>query len=255
MENPEKDRSSFADRAQEPGADKFASTADLLALKDVYRHHTNGNDYSHFAKRFKTQSQIDRIYSNQALVDCIKDLCFHTVSFSDHKIVSAAFCIEPFHEPRGPSYWKLNSSILPYEAVKNAVSNAINDSNILYKNGNDFLMGWEQLKMELKHLLIELSLSKATETHLLRQNLEGKLEWAKQALQLDPNSKVLNTEVNGFFAQITKMEIDRVKGTLIHSHYRDVCLDRCTLTTAKKLQKKSAENRHFYAIQKKNGQI
>ncbi len=116
-------------------------------------------------------------------------------------------------------------------------------------------MGWEQLKTDIKYLLTDFSMSRARKRCLFRENLERKLEQAKQELQLDPNNEDLNSRVNGLFAQIKKLEIDRVKGTLLHSHYRDVCLDRCTLTTAKKLHEDRHEDRHFYAIQKKDGQI
>ncbi len=42
---------------------------------------------------------------------------------------------------------------------------------------------------------------------------------------------------------------------MLHSNYRDICLDRCNLFTAKKLQKRSAESKHFYALKNKNGEI
>ncbi len=188
-------------------------------------------------------------------MDCTKDMDFRTVSFSDHKIVSAIFSTEPFYEPRGPSYWKLNTSILSDDLVQISVHNLIRDAKLLEKNENDFLVGWEQLKMDMKYLLIDFSIFRARKIRLFRESLERKLEQAKQELQLHPNNGVFNSQVNGLFAQIKKLEIDKVKGILLHSHYRDVCLDRCTLTTAKKLQKKSAVDRHFYALQKKDGQV
>ncbi len=139
VQNPEKDHSSFTSRAREAGAEKFASTTDLLALKDVYRqNYISGRDFSHFAKRFKTQSRIDRIYTNQALADCIKDMGFRTVSFSDHKIVSAIFSTEPFYEPRRPSYWKLNTSILSDDLVQTSVRDLIKDTNLFKKMGMIF---------------------------------------------------------------------------------------------------------------------
>ncbi len=39
------------------------------------------------------------------------------------------------------------------------------------------------------------------------------------------------------------------------SHYKDICIDQCYLNTAKRLQKKSAEDRHFYALKGRNKEI
>ncbi|MCP4648685.1 MAG: hypothetical protein GY853_01215, partial [PVC group bacterium] len=76
----------------------------------------------------------------------------------------------------------------------------------------------------------------------------------KLKLQERPDNEGLLQQLDELYGQLKRIEIEKVKGVLLHSNYRDICLDRCSLFTAKKLQKRSAESKHFYALQNRNGE-
>ncbi len=139
VENPSLDRSNVVQHTREPGNSEFQGTRELLGIKDVYREvNPSGKQFSHYAKQFKTQSRLDRIYANQAFIDCAKGTSFHTVPFSDHKTVSASFCTEPFCERRGSSYWKLNVTLLQKEEVREAILDHLANSNLATTTGEIF---------------------------------------------------------------------------------------------------------------------
>ncbi len=112
VEAPVKDRSGVTEGRHEAGSAQFTITKNFLGVKDIYREQNpQGVEFSHYSKQYKTQSRIDRIYGNSILIDCFLQSESHTVRFSGHKIAMCSFMIDPLHEPRGPLYWKLNTSI------------------------------------------------------------------------------------------------------------------------------------------------
>ncbi len=112
--------------SEDIGTKDFLVIKQLLHLKDAYREGSpEGREFSFFSKQHKTQSRIDRIYCNQVLLDCLHSTSFKTVGFSDHRLVSAKFMLLPLVEPRGSSYWKLNTLLLKDEAFLKLICNEI----------------------------------------------------------------------------------------------------------------------------------
>ncbi|MCP4648684.1 MAG: hypothetical protein GY853_01210, partial [PVC group bacterium] len=173
VEDPIKDRSSITGGRHEPGSEQFVTTRNLLGIKDIYREQNlKGADFTHYSKQYKTQSRIDRIYGNPPLIDCLLESDFHTVSYSDHKIVFGSFMLDPLIEPRGPSYWKLNVSILNSEEVRGEIRGLITHSLLSGKSGIAFLDGWEYLKMSMKSVLVFFSRRRARKKRVLNDKLK-----------------------------------------------------------------------------------
>ncbi|MCP4652636.1 MAG: hypothetical protein GY858_04550, partial [Candidatus Omnitrophica bacterium] len=255
VEIPVKDHSGAAEGWYESGTAQFTTTRNLLGVKDSYREQNpHRADFSHYSKQYKTQSRIDRIYVNSILIDCLLQSEFQTVGFSDHKIVSCYFTIDPLHEPRGPSYWKLNTSILNSDQIREDIWALVVHSALQEKRGEAFLEGWEKLKSDFKRVLVAFSRQRAGKRRVQNKNLEKSLAKVKEKLQEKPDNEGLLQQLDELYGQLKRNEIEKVKGILLHSNYRNICFDRCNLFTAKKLQKRSAESKHLYALKRKNGE-
>ncbi len=109
--------------------------------------------------------------------------------------------------------------------------------------------------MSMKRILVSFSRRRARKQRALNENLEKSLASMKLKLQEKPDDEGLLLQLDELYKQLKRIEIEKVKGVLLHSNYRDICFDRCNLFTAKKLQKRSAESKHFYALKRKNGEI
>ncbi|MCP3681452.1 MAG: reverse transcriptase family protein [bacterium] len=72
-------------------------------------------------------------------------------------------------------------------------------------------------------------------------------------MKTDPANVNIREGLDFTLRQLRKIELDKVKSALNQTHYKDICVDTCFLHTAKKLQKKSAEGRHFYGLVTEEG--
>ncbi len=86
-------------------------------------------------------------------------------------------------------------------------------------------------------------------------DLEEKLRKAKEVSQKEPENRINNEYIKDILLQIRSEEKLEIASRIHNSHYKDICIDRCYLNTAKKLQKKSAEDRHFYSLKGRNKEI
>ncbi|MCP4653340.1 MAG: hypothetical protein GY858_08180, partial [Candidatus Omnitrophica bacterium] len=200
VEEPVKDRTGFTNGRHEPGLTQFTLTKNLLGVRDIYREQNQqGADFSHYSKQYKTQSRIDRIYGNSILIDCLLQSNFHTVGFSDHKIVTCSFMMDPWHESRGPSYWKLNTSILNSDQIRRDIRDLVVHSGLQEKRGEAFLEGWEHLKFAMKRVLVAFSRQSARFKKVQNENLEKALARVKQKLQEKPSDEGLLLQLDELY--------------------------------------------------------
>ncbi len=227
---------------------------DLLAIRDIYRFLSpSGRDYSFFSKSHLTQSRLDRIYANQAVIDCTASFEFEVSGFTDHKFVSAEFSLAPFVEPRGNSYWKLNVTLLKDEDVQEEIVSILRDSDLLRKRGFAFLQGWDTLKFSIQQVFRKWAVKKKRQNRLQNQKLQRDLKYYQAQVKTDPANVHIREGLDFTLGLLRNTELDKVKSALNQTHYKDICVDTCFLHTAKKLQKKSAEGRHFYGLRTEEG--
>ena len=81
--------------------------------KDIYSRKSR-TDFTHYQNN--TASRLDRIYLNK-LSECVKDVKTDPVSFSDHLCVTVRLCL-PTHVKVGRPLWKLNTSLLSKDLIK-----------------------------------------------------------------------------------------------------------------------------------------
>ncbi len=257
VENPVVDRSSFSDiRGVERGSSEFQIAMALLEVKDIYRSSKpEGKEFSHFSRRHKSFSRIDRIYASQAIFDSLQGVTFESKGFTDHRLFSANFSLIGFYEPRGPSYWKMNINLLKETDIREQIVNLIQDFSLQNKVGQAFLEGWDNLKHQVQRLYIFHSTRIARDRRRKSGALQSRMESFEKLVHLDPTNELYHQELNFARSQLRSEEEGRVKAALLQTHYRDICTDSCFLHTARKLQKKSAENRHFYAVKAQVGTV
>ncbi len=240
----------------EVGSDLLQRLNILLNVEDVFRkQNPTERQYSFFSKVHKTQSRLDRIYTDPAMTACCTRYDFHTVPYSDHRIVKVEFNMDPLFEPRGPSYWKMNATLLQDKDLRNCIESIIKHSSILQQKGETVLKTWEELKIVFKQGMQTKSKKHAAVAQRTRMDIELKLRHVKYALAINPTDRYLNKQLDDLQQLLKQEQHRKIKAILHKSHYKDIAEDRISLTSAKKLQKKSAEHRHFYAIKSEDGTL
>lgn len=73
-----------------------------------------GRPVVHTFRNTNTASRLDRFYISDRLVPHFKSYHEHAVSFSDHLAVACHINLGVQYAPRGPSYWKLNNTVLKH---------------------------------------------------------------------------------------------------------------------------------------------
>ncbi len=243
-------------QAEDAGTKNFRVVQNLLDLKDIYREiNPDGQDFTFFSKPHRTQARLDRIYGSQTLLDCFEQYNFKTVTFTDHKLTSMTFNLEPLGEPRGPSYWKLNILLLKDAIFCQQIANKIRESDLLNVLTVFLPSKWDILKREIKDMSLRFSKHKAMQRKMSIFKWERELEEAKEKVRVDPDDFQSKNKIKIVLEHLKQNERREIAAIVHKTHYKDICVDRCFLNTAKKLQKRSAEDRHFYALKGREGEM
>ncbi len=101
----------------------------------------------------------------------------------------------------------------------------------------NLLRAWETFKLNVRTFLQGYSKKLAAEKRKKLADLEKRLDRVKRLLLMNPNQPFLIKEVDKITAQLKVIEKERVSAAIHKSHYRDICMDKCSLTTAKSYRK------------------
>ncbi len=75
--------------------------------------------------------------------------------------------------------------------------------------------------MSMKSVLVSFSKQRARKQRTLNENLEKVLATMKLKLQERPDDEGLLLQLDELYGQLKRIEIEKVKGVLLHSNYND----------------------------------
>jgi exonuclease III len=130
---------------------KFKEKLKLLDVWDHVNFNQNCNTWIDPADPTH-QSRLDYVLTSQYLVESVKTCKISHAPTPDHKAVTTEFVIKK--NIRGPSYWKLNNSILAEEKYKILIQIIITKAKEEFHNFSYRLL-WDMIKIRIKETTIK----------------------------------------------------------------------------------------------------
>lgn len=185
-----------------------------LGLEDVGECVGSGIDvqYTHF--QGASHARLDRAYISAELLPWCCDYSVHSVSFSDHCVVS--FCLGSKKENRSKftwDLWKFNDKLLEDDLLMQQVRATV--ENISNSSSEKLGVQWEHFKQETKMQAIE----RGTAIKKERQKQESFLRTCLQAM-VEEESRVPGTfkdEIKATKAKLELIDAERYHAALVRA--------------------------------------
>jgi hypothetical protein len=212
VDNPILDRSSTS-QGGTAGSEEWTSITDLLQLKDLFRvFQPSKKSFTFRSCTHHMQTRIDRMYASKEAVP-FSDSCTHVPlprSLSDHQCAVHFTSRAITAATQGPSYWKLNVTLMKRPGFKKIVDAVISEFKTSRQLNRDRSAWWEMLKLTLQMRLNEYGKQQARRRKGTILNLESQLSQVNQRLASNPGEESLLGE---------KVRLD----ILLSEYYDDIC--------------------------------
>ena len=143
---------------------------------------------------------------------------------TDHSMITIAFTLNT--NPRGPGYWKLNTSFLSEIEYINQIPVIINTVAKEYKNDstvNDSLL-WEMIKMKIREYSLKYAKQKKQRMKSKEADLEASIFWLEKSIEQNELSNdekdKLTDELNTKKKELEQFVQYKTKGSIIRSKAR-----------------------------------
>ena len=234
VQNIQKDTAGRNPTTQHYGLEYIENIKENNNMTDIWRkQNPQKKEYTYFNNLADFKSRIDRFYLTSELENNYKIKTQIIQNYlSDHRMITLNFY--PKHEKkRGPSYWKLNSSILQNKDYKNKITSfwhewqqkkqKYRDLTIWWDNGKKFIQGIT------KDFCTKLKETEKEHLHQLRTEL--------QTLQIQKNKDQI--KINTIEGEIEEIESYQRKGAMVRSR-------------TKLIENEEKPTKFFYAAEKQN---
>jgi hypothetical protein len=188
IENPLLDKSSTK-YPSNTGLKEWLECTQSLNLSETFRNfYPSRKSFTYRCPASKTQTRIDRCYASlDALASTGR--CKHTPLPSvvfDH-LTGVEITIRGIYAaPKGPSYWKLNTSLMKRPGFEKLAKQVISDFH-----SSDYSTWWEMLKLALQIHLKKYSVQQSKRRKKTIHTMESQVLQINQRLSESPTDSVL----------------------------------------------------------------
>jgi len=155
-----------------------------LDLVDAWRIlNPDNRRYTWRRKRPEIQCRLDFFLVTQNLMCNVKSANITTGYKTDHSLIE--IMIATHSNERGPSFWKLNTSLLSETDYINQIRTTIKDTQESYKNDrfvNDALM-WEMTKLKIREQSLKYSTIKNAKISRYEEELEKEINNLQRSVE------------------------------------------------------------------------
>jgi len=139
------------------------------------------------------------------------------IALSDHSVLECKITL-PLSYPKGPGYWRHNSSFSSDPSFINPLKERI----LIFKNAEEtYCMDphkkWEALKQLIREYSIEYSKQKSKERKKNKSRLTKHLEVIQERCYADPDNKLFSAARAEIQSQLDKVLLDEGKATIFRS--------------------------------------
>ena len=212
VENIKKDRGGGNPTTEHYGLEYIENIKENNNLTDIWRkQNLQKKEYTYVNNLADFKSRIDRFYLTSELENNYKIKTQIIQNYlSDHRMVTLNFC-HKHEKKRGPSHWKLNSSILQNKDYKNKITSFWQKWQQRKQNYRDPTVWWDNRKKFIQGITKDFCKKlKETEKDHLHQ-----LQMELQTLQIQNNKDQIN--INTIEGETKERESCQRKGALVRS--------------------------------------
>ena len=180
--------------------------------------------YTWRRKRPQIQCRLDFFLVTQNLMCNVKSTNISTGYKTDHSLIDIK--VATHSNTRGPSFWKLNTSLLTETDYVNQIRAVIKDTYEEYQNDitvNDALM-WEMIKLKIREQSLKYSAIKKAKISRHEEELEKEINNLQRSIETNNmNGKDKEDAVNTLETKKSELEkiIEyRTKGSILRARCR-----------------------------------
>eukprot|EP00745_Piridium_sociabile_P027994 TRINITY_DN45049_c0_g1_i1.p1 TRINITY_DN45049_c0_g1~~TRINITY_DN45049_c0_g1_i1.p1 ORF type:complete len:229 (-),score=24.33 TRINITY_DN45049_c0_g1_i1:29-715(-) len=165
-----------------------------LDLHDPWRiSHRDTKEYTWSRNHPFIARRIDYIFVSGELLNFTEQTDITTLLHSDHRAVTTSIVFHKYK--RGPSYWKLNNSLLKDSAYVECINRTIDIFKQKCTEDIDPHNKWELCKIKIRETSQFYSKNKQQQKRNKLTDLRSRLNIIEQSLATQPHNKELQTEM------------------------------------------------------------
>jgi len=235
----------------------FQDVCTSLKLYDTWR--LLNNDEKIFTWRHKSKSisrRIDYIFMNEICFEKCVFAGIIDIPLTDHRGVWVEWEDESggATSEKGPSYWKLNNTILKEPAYVNGINNLIADLEEKCSQ-LDPLIKWDYIKTQIKTFSLHYCISRASnkkseETYIYRRIKQLNTDLAKY-----PDNLELQAEINKLMTKLEVIEIEKARGAMLRSKIEEMEYGERNTTFFHSMEKSKAKKNLINTLITEDGNV
>ena len=210
-----------------------------LPEEKIYTWHNNTKGIS---------SRLDYWFVSDHLLNRVTKCNVKPSLFTDHDRVH--FTLQPPNkvDPRGPGYWKFNTSFLKNLEYVALIKKEIKKELESIKHYNDKGLAWDYLKMKIRTASIKFAKSYYSNQRMLENNLVKRLEQIQTEHTISASIEKLD-EINIIKKELEQIQHFKTDGAILRSKIQNIEEGERNTSFFLSLEKKNAEKKNLVRIQ------
>ena len=200
------------------------------------------------------QSRLDYMLTSQYLLDYFKMCKVRNAPTPDHKAIEVELRLN--RNQRGPSYWKLNTSILKEEAYMQIIKDVILKTKQDYSSVLSNRDLWDFVKIKIKEMSIRYCIDRSKAKNIKHDKMEKRLANLEDMIRLSGDTtKSLKTERQNIIKELDTFHSDRARACQIRSRAKWIEEGEKSTSYFLQLEKQRQTFNTITNLRNANGQI
>ena len=223
-----------------------------LDLHDSWRIlNPDGKEYTWSRNCPFTARRLDYIFASQDIINLTQETKITTLIHSDHRAVTTTIAFHNYK--RGPSYWKLNNSLLKDIRYLEYMNKTIEEFKESYNQDIDPHNKWELCKIKIKEGSQSYSKKKQQKSRDKIAEMQERLNKIEQTLSTQPDNKPLKTELVKIKTELEVFALAQAHGAQIRSRIKYIEEGEKNTGYFLNLEKTNTANNTITALQTSDG--
>ena len=193
----------------------------LYDLSDVWRRRNPDTErFTWSNKSRKIQVQLDFFLISKDLSSDVQSCSIVNSPESDHSAITLHLKSENLMQPKGPSFWKFNNSLLEDCEYVDKLREEIPLFKNKYSDVQNASLRWDLIKIEIRGFTIKFSKIKAKRRRNEEQILQKKANQLLEQTEQNPSGKKLLNELYPTNLRLRALMHQKTKGVILRSRAR-----------------------------------
>ena len=196
-----------------------------LDLVDVWRLlNPDGRRYSWRRQKPEIHCRLDFCLVSQSLTCNVTNSGILAVFKTDHSLITIKLALHS--NPRGPGFWKLNTSLLEEDGYVKQIKTTIKAVQEEYQEDNTInaALTWEMIKLKVREQSMMYEKTKQTNMSRIEEELEKTINWLQKEIDRssrdEPGKQEMHRELEKKQRELEQIIEHKTKGAILRSKCR-----------------------------------